>query len=164
LEDRENSKELGVQVRTLNHMIGRKVAGIVQHSGLDNITMMQGMIMQYLYENTEQEIYQKDIEAKFCITRSTVTSILQLMEKKGYIRRVSVEKDARLKRILLTEKASAIQSEIYRNSHGGVEAVLRKGLSEEDIALFARCISTMKQNLEDSGFPNGKCPKKGESA
>ena len=38
------------------------------------------------------------------ITRSTVTNILQLMERKGYIERRSVPQDARLKQLVLTEE------------------------------------------------------------
>ena len=33
-------------------------------------------------------VFQRDIEREFSITRSTVTNILQLMERKGYIQRV----------------------------------------------------------------------------
>ena len=35
-------------------------------------------------------MFQRDIEREFSITRSTVTNILQLMERKGYIERRSV--------------------------------------------------------------------------
>lgn len=42
-------------------------------------------------------IFQKDLETEFCIGRSTVTNILNLMEKKGFVRRESVSYDARLK-------------------------------------------------------------------
>ena len=53
-------------------------------------------------------IIRKDIEEEFQIRKSTVTGILQLMEKNGFIYRESVEKDARLKRIVPTKKAEAV--------------------------------------------------------
>ncbi len=49
-------------------------------------------------------MFQRDIEREFSITRSTVTNILQLMERKGYIERRSVPQDARLKQLVLTEE------------------------------------------------------------
>ena len=65
---------------------------------------MNGWIMRYLYENRKKDIFQKDIEKFFSIGRSTVTNIIQILEKKGYVRRESVEYDARLKKVILTEQ------------------------------------------------------------
>ena len=50
---------------------------------IDEVTVMHGWILAYLEDNREREIYQKDIEGKFGINRSTVTNIVKLMEKKG---------------------------------------------------------------------------------
>ena len=51
------------------------------------------------------DVYQKDVEQEFRIRRSTATVMLQSLEQKGYLVRVASTEDARLKRILLTEKA-----------------------------------------------------------
>ena len=71
--------------------------------------MMHGWIIRYLYENREQDIFQKDIEQRFAVGRSTVTNLIQLMEKKGFVKRESVKQDARLKKVILTEKGIASQ-------------------------------------------------------
>ena len=63
---------------------------------------MQGWIIGYLYQNRDKEVFQRDIQEQFSIRRSTVTGILQLMEKNGLITRSSVERDARLKKLELT--------------------------------------------------------------
>lgn len=157
---REYPHEIGYEINTLEHLIGRKIVGIVQTNNFGDITMMQAWIMQFLFENRDREIYQKDIEKHFCITRSTVTSILQLMEKKGYIRRISVLKDARLKRILLTDKAYSIQKENSREIHQTFERTLREGLSDEELDIFFHCIERMKKNLIDSDYPNGDMSRK----
>ena len=68
--------------------------------GVDELTAMHGWILGYLCRNEHKDIFQKDIEAEFKICRSTVTNILKLMEKKGYIKRESVPYDARLKKPL----------------------------------------------------------------
>ena len=73
------------------------------------MTMMHGWIIRYLYENREQDIFQKDIEQRFAVGRSTVTNLIQLMEKKGFVKRESVKQDARLKKVILTEKGIASQ-------------------------------------------------------
>ena len=53
-----------------------------EKSGVDEVTMMHGWIIRYLYENREQDIFQKDIEQRFAVGRSTVTNLLQLMERR----------------------------------------------------------------------------------
>lgn len=54
---------------------------------MDKLTLMHGWIIAYLYDHRDEDVYQKDIENAFSIARSTVTSILKLMEKKNYITR-----------------------------------------------------------------------------
>ena len=72
-------------------------------------------IIMFLARNRGREIYQHTIEQKFCITRSTASRVLALMEKKGLIARESVEHDARCKRIVLTDKADAIVADLKAN-------------------------------------------------
>ena len=71
-------------------------------AGIDEATQMNGWIMAYLYFHKDQPVYQKTIESTFGVNRSTVTSIVKLMEKKGYIERENVPGDARLKKLILT--------------------------------------------------------------
>ena len=60
---------------------------------------MHGRILGYLYWSRPKDVYQKDIEEHFNITRSSVAGIVKLMEQKGYILRQSVQGDARLKKL-----------------------------------------------------------------
>lgn len=92
-------KALTFQIRTLGNLIERKMNYIIAKNVHDDITPMHSMILAYLHRNEGHDIYQKDIESRFDITRSTVTSILKLMEHKGYIRREGVAHDARLKKL-----------------------------------------------------------------
>ncbi len=70
--------------------------------------MMHGWIIRYLYENREQDIFQKDIEQRFAVGRSTVTNLIQLMEKKGFVKREKmVKQEIPLKKVILTEKGIA---------------------------------------------------------
>ena len=83
----------------------------------------------FLARNRGREIYQHTIEQKFCITRSTASRVLALMEKKGLIARESVEHDARCKRIVLTDKADAIVADLKANGDR-VERLLVGGFSD----------------------------------
>ena len=69
-------------------------------------------------QNNDKDIYQKDLEKKFSVTRSTASKVVKLMVQKGLIVREEVESDARLKKLILTEKAlnmhEAIKSDILK--------------------------------------------------
>ena len=99
------------------------------------MTMMHGWIIRYLYENREQDIFQKDIEQRFAVGRSTVTNLIQLMEKKGFVKRESVKQDARLKKVILTEKGIASQ-ESFEDIVEHIEEELSEGISEEELHIF----------------------------
>lgn len=93
------------QLRRVNNLIFRKIGQFSRTNGVEAVTPMHGWIMEYLYRHSETPVFQRDIEREFSITRSTVTNILQLMERKGYITRRSVEQDARLKQLSSPKKA-----------------------------------------------------------
>ena len=70
------------------------------------------------------------------------------MEQNGFIQRVSVENDARLKQIILTDKAVEIHQAIMRDIEQR-EAILRKGFTENELEQFLDMINRFINNLED---------------
>ena len=67
------------------------------------------------------------------------------MEKNGYVRRVSVLSDARLKKLVLTEKAKATGIQ-YRNNLDEFETILEEGLSPEEISVFKTVLAKVVEN------------------
>ena len=111
----EDVRHYGFEVRRLDHVFARNLEAKVREKGIDELTLMHGWIIRYLIENQDKDIYQKDIEKHCSIGRSTVTNILQLMEKKGLIRREAVPNDARLKKVMLTQKGLESHEGIAEN-------------------------------------------------
>lgn len=116
-------------------------------SYVDSLTGTHGWVIRYLYENKDNDIFQRDIEKTFGVRRSTVTSMLQIMEKNGLITRGSVPYDSRLKKITPTEKALELHRQISYEIDA-IEAELSAGLSEEEIASFIATIEKIKKNLQ----------------
>ena len=102
--------KLGFELHTTDICISRALNRMIDESVADRATPAHGRILGFVeHENRMgRDVYQKDLEAELGITRSSVTNLLQLMEKKGYIRRVDVMSDARLKRIVLTDKGHEV--------------------------------------------------------
>ena len=140
-------EHIGMELKRLDNEIHSRMAVFRAESGADDFTIMQSWIIGFLYKKRDQEIFQKDIEAEFSIAHSTATGILQLMEKKGYIRRENLPRDARLKRLTLTEKGIMLQESIIHNIDW-MEEKLREGISREDMDTFFRVIRKMRLNVE----------------
>lgn len=143
----EDQIHIGHQVHRMDRSISKLLETRVKAEGLDEVTFMHGWILRYLYEHQEQEIYQKDIEKYFGICRSAVTNIIQALEKKGQVCRASVESDARLKKVMLTEAGRASHEklgEIFQK----LDEDLEDGISEEELHVFMHVIDKVYHNIE----------------
>lgn len=157
----EEPRHIAFEIKTLNQMIRKAIMNLSIKSGMEQMTVMHARILRYLYKNRERDVFQKDLEAEFQINSSTVTSILKLMEKKGYIRRVSVEWDARLKKLVLTETAGEMQSKCFQDFiriQGILEKEITQGIPAEELEIFQRVLSKMKDNLGRRGSEDGDAP------
>ena len=129
-------KHLGKMLRILSNLVRRKIENELNQRGME-VSSSQARIIGFVYRQSQnRNIYQRDIEVEFDIRRSTVTNTLQLLEKNGYITRVSVDEDARLKKILLTDKGIAIH-EVIMKSILEMEEELNSVYTREELeALF----------------------------
>ena len=143
----EYEKDIGFQIRALSHLVKRIVDQTAFTKEEIHPTGVQGWIIGYLYNNRHKEFFQRDIQEQFSIRRSTVTGILQLMEKNGFITRSSVDRDARLKRLELTPKAVELHERVGRSIRQ-VEERLAQSLTEEEKSEFIRLCEKIRENLE----------------
>ena len=139
-------KPIGRELHALNHLISRRASNSEYLQYAKSVTGTNGWIIGYIAENSNKDIYQKDLEAKFSITRSTTSKVIKLMEQKGFIQRCSVPHDARLKKLVLTPKAIALHESIKKGLDQ-MESDLVKGFSKEEIELFLRFVERMKKNI-----------------
>ncbi len=137
---------VGFMIHKLDMGVKKVLEAKMQAAGYDEVTMMHGWILKYLYDNREREIFQRDIEKQFSIGRSTVTTIIQLMEKRDLIRRESVEQDARLKKVLLTEKGFKHHDLVEENIYG-IHKQIMTGISDEEKKVFMDIVQRMGENL-----------------
>ena len=102
--------------------------------------------MGYLHRNSDKEIYQRDIEAEFAISRATASNMLSVMERKGLINREPVKHDARLKKLVLTEQSIQMHRQVEQDIRE-TEELLTKGMSEDDKRQLHQYLDIMIQNL-----------------
>lgn len=137
---------IGSELRGLNHLIRRYFDSCSHFRQIDKITGTNGWIIGYLADNTDKDIYQRDLEKHFSITRSTASRVLGLMEEKGLITRRSVPNDQRLKKLGLTDKAVEL-SLLMRDDNMNMERRLTDGFSENELETLTEYIRRMKDNI-----------------
>lgn len=139
-------RQIGFEVRTLNNFTKRyfeqNKPDVFKES-----TGVHGWAIRYFYDNRDKDIFQRDFELRFSIRRSTATNMLKLMEKNGIICRIPVDYDARLKKIVLTDKAIKFHKQATQNLEM-LENSLKEGITSEELETFFNVIDKIKKNME----------------
>lgn len=137
-------KHIGKEIIALSHLIKRRMRAASESLG---ITDTQARVIQYISEEGEKrEVFQKDIEDTFCVRRSSVTQIIQLLERDGIIIRESVERDARLKKLVLTEKGYQIEK-VMKKQIQDMEAELKENISPQEKELLIDILYKIRKNI-----------------
>ena len=143
----EHEPNYGLEILRISTMLRRCADNSMEIRQTQNLTGSNGWILDFLYEHEGENIYQRDLENTFSITRSTVSKVVKLMESKGLIRRESVFHDARLKKLLLTDKGR----EVYRlaaKANSELEKRIASGFSPEELEQLGQYLERIKRNLE----------------
>lgn len=145
----ETSEHLGHRIIILSNQVKHYLH---QASESEGISGSQGRILHFLaIESPKRDIYQKDVEDFFRLRRSTVTQNLQSMEKNGLIIRCTVEQDARLKKLVLTERGKTLEERIDTKIEK-LETLLSDGLTKEEKEAFNTVLLKMNVNMKKSGI------------
>ncbi len=143
------SKEahLGLTIRCLHNKIGREISCIAGKQFGDSTTPVHSWVVRYLYDNRDKDVFQKDLEARFSVRRSTMTSILQLMEKNGLIVKEEVPTDKRLKKLILTPLAIEKQEKM-KKCIDDLDKKIKANISDEELEAFFAIAEKISANLD----------------
>ena len=147
-------ENIGAELRALNisllrYLAKHKVRTNKEKSDYPDETRgLQIWVIDYLIKHQDEDIFQRDLEKEFVMRRSTATNFVKKMEQAGLIRRESVVYDARLKKIILTDKAFELQAGMMAKKKE-FETLLRGDLSEAEIKQFIATIQKIKHNLQE---------------
>ena len=154
MQNKEFDKDIGHKVRIIHNFIDRYFHTSWEKAGIEP-TRMQCGTLHYLRAHEGKDVFQKDLEAAFSISGATATNILKVMEKDGLINRIPMEKDARLKKLEMTEKGiqydDAARANVVRLEEG-----MKKGFTEEELSIFREYLDRMTQNIVDLVEENTK--------
>lgn len=133
------------QINNLTHQLKRCFNVYFDRRG---ITGVQASILHFImFESKYRDVFQKDIEEEFKVRRSSATNILQVLEKKQYIRRENVVYDARLKKIVLTAKTIELDKIIMAHIVKINERMLQN-IPLDKLQVFQEVLEKMSQNVD----------------
>lgn len=138
---------LGLEIKVLSNLLKRKVHCFLPQINVE-LTDSERQMIGFLYNNKDKDIFQKDIELKFVIRRSTASRMLKGLEEKNFITRESVESDARLKKICLTPMAQTMQENVLERLDD-FEELLSRGITDYEMDIFLTVAEKIKKNLEE---------------
>ncbi len=154
---REHEKKVSFMLREIHNQIRQIIHKSSPKFEKGPRSQLQGGILGYLFHHRDGPVYQRDLEKEFRISRATATNTLQVMERDGLVVRRAQDKDARLKRIQMTEEA-------YQN-HRQIEAHMDRmdrrmlgGLSDEEVWELRRLLKALQKNLEELDMELGEPP------
>jgi DNA-binding MarR family transcriptional regulator len=87
-----------------------------------------------------------DLHHRFGHKRSTLTSLLDRLEERGWARRAAHPVSRRLVQVELTEEGRLVADRMWRAVHE-LEARLLTHLDKADMAAFARVLSALEEEL-----------------
>ena len=140
--------ELGRNVHMLSRLLKRNTDIEVTKYG---ITGVQSAMIGFIYEQSrKKDVFAKDIEKAFDLRRASSAGLIQNMERNGLIKREMVGNDARLRKIVLTEKALELRKKLDK-SIKSMEKKMQEGLTKEEIEKYIELTKKMAKNLERRG-------------
>ena len=144
-----NDNKVLYEIKSLEKMLVRELINNSDIKDIENLlpTPTQCQIIEYILNNKNKDIYQKDLEKVLNLRRATVSGVLHTMEKNGLIKRVTDESDTRTKKIILNEKIPERFNE-YSKKIKKIENNIIKDISDKDLEIFLKVISQMKESIK----------------
>ena len=132
------------EIKMLDNMIERKIFKDINKRKLTNT---QIRILKYLFDNKDTIVYQNDIEKEVLLRRSTISGILNTMEKNNLIKKFQSKTDARKKEVALTSYSLNKHKEI-ENKIADIEKILLKDITNEEQKSLIKVLNKLKENLK----------------
>ena len=117
------------------------------------LSSIQSRILGFLWykRNHHEKAFQKELESEFKIRRSSVTSVIQGLEKHGLVERRSVSTDARQKELVLTEEGVRVQRQVIERIEE-MEKRVNGWLSPEEREWWLRCVNKIETGLKEAEY------------
>ena len=134
----------GFLITQIKQVQGRIFDVLLQKAGIEEFNGAQGRILYVLWQ--EDGLPVVELAKRTGLAKTTLTSMLERMEEKGFLKRVPDIKDRRVLRIFLTARAQILSGKYNQVSYEMSE-IFYKNFSEEEIVVFEELLEKILDNL-----------------
>lgn len=141
------NNDIGFYLRKLNNHIQKRSHSFYNRKEINECSLSNLWVIDYLTDNSDKDIYQKDIETEFSINRATASKMLTLMEEKNFITRIPCEEDGRLKKVKVLPEGEKLKS-ICLAIRKEMEKELSFSLTKEEVETLKNILKKMIVHFE----------------
>lgn len=134
----------GFLISQIKQIQGRVFDSLLQEAGIEEFNGAQGRILYVLWQEDNLPII--ELSKKTGLAKTTLTSMLDRMEEREFLKRVPDSQDRRQLQIVLTDKARALNNS-YNEVSGEMSRIFYEGFSDEEIERFEKYLDKILQNL-----------------
>ena len=135
----------GFLVTKVKQLSDRVFEKILNEKKIEAFNGAQGRILYVLWQKDGISI--KTLSEQCGLAITSLTSMLERMEKQGLLRRENDEKDRRKTLLFLTERAYTLRED-YEAVSARMGTIFYEGFNEEEIRLFESFLRRVLDNLE----------------
>jgi MarR family transcriptional regulator, organic hydroperoxide resistance regulator len=135
----------GYLISQIHQLTGRIFSKKLKDHQID-INHAQGRIIFALWKNDQIPI--NDLSKETALSKSSLTTMLERLEKSGHIIRRQSETDKRITIVCLTEKSSSLRSDYQKISADMID-LFYKGFTDDEISNFELSLRKILKNLKD---------------
>lgn len=137
-------REGGYLISQIHQLSGRIFSKMLKDSEID-LNNAQGRIIFALWKKDKIPII--DLAKETSLSKSTLTTMLERLEKSGHIIRKQSEIDKRVINVCLTEKSSSLRID-YQKVSTDMTDLFYKGFNDDEISQFECCLKKILKNLK----------------
>jgi DNA-binding MarR family transcriptional regulator len=145
-------KEGGFLVAKIHQISGRIFTRILKKAGIDEINPAQGRILFVLWKKDEIPI--RELAKRTLLSKSTLTSMLDRLEKAGYVVRVRSKEDRRTILIKRTEQDKLLEKKYIQVSNKMAD-LFYSGFTPKEIDTFEDYLKRILTNLTKKTLTHG---------
>ena len=137
----------GTLLSQVHQVCGRVWNKILRENNMADLEGARGRIIFALWGNDGVPI--KTLCKKTSLDKSTLTGIIDRLERDGYIERKPSETDKRSTLISLTGKEQEFAKNVQKVS-GQMNEIFYKGFTDEEITIFDSMLARILENCKDA--------------
>lgn len=134
----------GFLISKIKQIQGRVFEKLLSEHGISEFNGAQGRILFVLWE--QDGITISELSEKTGLAKTTLTAMLDRLEKMGHIQRTSDPADRRALKIVLTPEARGLKNQ-YDAVSAEMNEIFYGGFSDEEILAFETYLGKVLENL-----------------